>query len=182
MAVYVMLGLSLFVLLIGLALLIRSHRLIRLSKSQLSQRQNRGDEQTLWEVGRPLRDQGANSTSHLLKRRGFLSRFAVGLLGAFTAHQAARGGTVAGAEGFLTSRQLRDRLENDEFQNSHIDVPGPGGSYADIPARHSDSPHHDSPPHSDTPHHDTPPAHHDTPPAHHDTPPSHHQDTPHVDH
>ncbi|MFZ2031038.1 MAG: hypothetical protein WAU68_12060 [Vitreimonas sp.] len=100
------------------------------------------------------------------QRRGLLQRMALSVLGAAVVQQA-------------TTR-------NSAAQNGHIDVPGPGGSYADIPAHHydhprphSDNPHSDHPhsdhPHSDHPHSDHP--HSDHPP-HNDTP---HQDSPHGD-
>jgi hypothetical protein len=179
MAVFVIVGLSLVVLIVALVLYQRAYHLFRLEKPQRSHTRRRSQEQMLWEVGRPLADlrQGAHSISPVLKRRGFLARLALGLLGASAAHSAAHGKTLADVEDFLTSSQRLDHAENTKLAwhgdggGRHIDVPGPGG-YADTVSPHSD--HYDNPP--PPPHRDTPPPHRDTPP-----PPRPHLDTPHGD-
>ncbi|MGC2697160.1 MAG: hypothetical protein WA738_15350 [Candidatus Angelobacter sp.] len=182
MAVYLILGLSLVVLAVALTLFVKSYRLLRREKQQPSQKPRWPLEQTLWEVGQPLTDlrQDAHLSSPMLKRRGFLSRLALGLLGAVAARAAARGKTLTDAEGFLTStggtelslnESSASQCHHTDGHTGHIDVPSEVG-YADIAPRHMD--YTDCPP--------PPPPHHDVPP-YHDVPPPPPRRTPvHQDH
>ena len=158
---YVIVGFTLGFAILGIALCFKAYRLLRgrarraVEQPRLSERDTR-DADTIWELGR---------RTAVPVRRGFLRRFALGLIGALVAQRAARGDEFpAGAEFLKKEGHLNnpdESLQNSQIaQSSHIDVPGPGGSYADFaPRPHSDRPppHSDSPPpHSDRPHTDTP--------------------------
>jgi hypothetical protein len=128
----------------------------------------------VWELGQ---------RTHASDRRGLLRRIALGLIGAIVAQQAALGRTLPDGTEFLTGKGKRNTAGGASTgsrvaQNSHIDVPGPGGSYADIPAHpsHGDNPtpYGDNP--APTPYGDNP-----APTPYGDNPAPPHTDVPHQD-